>query len=185
MPIAGPGAPPYARRPMISASSASPTATAPRAAGTAESRVLIAYDDLAAYRRALHVIARVFAELNDGSKVRLMPWRFDAFAHPACRWLAVHDAAAAHILVFSVSACEALEPPALRWIADGCAACRTPDSLLVALLGPPEQPPSSHPMLLDLLQAAARAHGLGFLAPGSFGQPASESAPAQLAGDAA
>ncbi len=128
-------------------------------------KVLIAYDDLAAYQRAVQLLVRGFWERKDRREVRPVPWRFDNLDAPDWRARASIDAALARIMIVSASHVDTMPASVRTWLQACCAAKRNSSALLVALLGAPGDNPKPHQPLLDFFRRVATDGGLTFLAP--------------------
>lgn len=147
-----------------------PSATTPPAdlaksdAGTLDPlRVIIAYDERSAYRRAMRMLANTFCNDFQTSDIRPLPWRFDELALPPWRKHATADATHADIFVVSTSG--TLPEVVKEWL-HSCFAVRRARPTAIVLLS--DQNPETNPSecgCRQFLQRAAAAAGLDFLEP--------------------
>jgi hypothetical protein len=101
-------------------------------------RVVIAYDDLPAYRQALRALVSLIPNRYCGG-VDVSPrlWRFDDLAEPGLKALAVEDGASAAVVVVSMSAEGPLPTPVQAWLPACLGQRRDPVSAVVVLVGDP------------------------------------------------
>lgn len=136
-------------------------------------RVLIAFDDLPAYKRAVRLLVRVAQQLGDGHDLRPLPWQFDVLESARWHALALCQAGDAEIMVVSTSRVGALPQTAREWLQACCAAKRESAALLVALLGAPDGDGEHAGPDTDFMRGLAEGAGWGFLSPpGARGLPA-------------
>lgn len=137
--------------------------------------VVIAYGDVPAGRRAMHLLDGVVPA--EGEKAKLCPllWRFDMLEVADWRVEATIPTLQADLLIISTSSKAALPAVVQDWVQSCLSQKQGHAAALVALLGPTgdTDPPDSP--RLQFLSAAAAAAGLRFFA------PAPDAAPAPLA----
>lgn len=130
-----------------------------------ELRVLIAYDDLDAGRRAMRVLANLGKGLDEATEFRTIPWPFDLLADLQWRDAAGSEAVDAEILMVATSGTNPLPTGVGRWFKDVIARKRGTKAAVVALFGPEEDPDGAGSSRLDEIQGAAQRAGLDFFAP--------------------
>jgi hypothetical protein len=132
-------------------------------------RVLIAFDDLAAYRRALRTIAAVSRQLDEEIAVQPLPWQFETLTTPYWRDLALDEAGGAAILMVSTSRPGALPEGIRQWLQEcaGSGTAREAGALLIAMLGIPGEHDGPGVHDAGFLRAIAEHAGWSFLAPGA------------------
>jgi hypothetical protein len=124
--------------------------------------VLIAFDDDAAYQRAMRVLASVTAgELG----VRPLPWQFDRLESREWRPLADLEATRAEIIVIATTSTAELTPAATAWLRHALEGKRGTPTIVVALFGAPGEEDDSTSARLQFVQRLAEEAGLPFLAP--------------------
>lgn len=128
-------------------------------------RVLIGFDDQAAFQRAMRLCVRVFSEFDGGLDVRPVPWSFNYLSLPEWRTLARADASKADILIIAVSRVDELPAAVGDWVELCCAAPRTASAMLVALVGDPADTRPGPTRVRSYLRSIAEREGLSFLAP--------------------
>ena len=102
-------------------------------------RVVIAYDDVPAGRRALAMLDRVLQ--HDHAAVHLFPslWRFDLLKDPEWRDDAVADAITANLLILSTSGQETIAEGIDGWVSTFLSCRRETDTAILALFGPDDE----------------------------------------------
>ena len=128
-------------------------------------RVVIVYDDTAAYKRALRTLSRATDPLRD--EVRPLPWRFDVLATFNGRVNAALELAKSEMFVLSASAAGRLPVAIEHWLLSAFGGLRGTTGLIVALLGAPGQCDAPGSTRFQLLRRAADRAGWDFLAPGA------------------
>lgn len=128
-------------------------------------RVVIAYDDLAAGKRAMRVMADLGQGLGDDLDFHPLPWSFDLLGDVDWREVAASDAVNADILIIAMNSAGTLPPAVERWVATTIAQMRGTNAAVVALFGSEENPDGAGSARLEAIQAAARLAGLEFFAP--------------------
>jgi hypothetical protein len=128
-------------------------------------RVVIAYSDFAAGKRAMRVLADLGKGLGDDIEFHPLPWSFDLLADIDWREVAARDAINADILIIATSSASTLPPAVERWVKTTIAQKRGTDAAVVALFGPEENSEGAGAARLEALQAVARQAGLAFFAP--------------------
>ena len=134
-------------------------------------RVVIAYNDLPAARRAMRVLADLDKGLGDAIEFQPLPWPFDLLTEPCWRDAALSDAIAADILIIASSVPGSLPPAVLRWVELTASQKRGTDAAIVALFGSEEAPDGIGSLRLVAVQAAAQGTGLDFFAPAVQSEP--------------
>jgi hypothetical protein len=138
-------------------------------------QVFIAYDDLAAGVRAMHVLADLGKGLGDAIEFRPTPWSFELLINSHWRESAAGAALQADILMIATS-CTRLSSAAVhQWIETILHRKRGMDSAIVALFGSDKGPDVSGSSCLSAIRTAAQTAGLAFFA------PCAESAPGTAA----
>jgi hypothetical protein len=113
-----------------------PTASAFREKDRIPLHVFIAYEDQAAYRRALRVLVNVAQQLDDDSlEIRPMPWSFDDLANPILRRNAGDDVTRAPILILTKSADGPLPDAITEWLPECMEQKRGSGAAIVSLTG--------------------------------------------------
>jgi hypothetical protein len=128
-------------------------------------RVVVAYDDPAAGKRAIDVIANVGRRLGEEIEFEPLPWAFDCVADVDWCEVATSDAVNADVLIISCSRAGPLPPVIARWAERVICARKGMPTAIAALLCPEESPDETNSSRLEPLQAAASRSGLDFLAP--------------------
>jgi hypothetical protein len=128
-------------------------------------RVVIAYNDLAAGKRAMRVMADIGKGLGDEIEFQPLPWSFDLLADLDWRDVAAHEAVNADILIIATSSASPLPPAVGRWAEAVISGKRGTSAAVVALFGPEENPDEAGSSRLEAIQAAAQRAGLSFFAP--------------------
>jgi hypothetical protein len=110
-----------------------------RADAPAPLRVVIAYDDRAAGRRALAMLNRVLR--HEPGAVHLIPslWRFDVLETAECSERALADAIAADLFILSTSASETIAAGIERWVSTFLSRRRGTGTAILALFGPDDE----------------------------------------------
>jgi hypothetical protein len=130
-------------------------------------RVVIAYDDLVAGKRAMRVLGDIARALGDEIRFEPMPWSFDLLADVDWREVAASEAVNAHILIIASSSTRPLPSEVGRWTEAAIQRKRGTAAAVVALFGPEENPDHFGSPRLEFIQKAAREAGLDFFAPSS------------------
>jgi hypothetical protein len=127
-------------------------------------RLVIAYDDLAAYRHALRALAYLVPKARTGG-THISPrlWRFDALAEADSSFRAVADGAMADIVMVSMSGEGPLPAAVEAWLPACLGRKDNPQSAVVVLVGGPDGPkgPGSQPYLF--VRHMARMAGWEFI----------------------
>ena len=121
--------------------------------------VLLVYDDIAAYRRAMRTLANVCCDQVEADNLRPLPWRFEEISFEPWRRQAMADVRRADIVFVSMSAEGGLPAFVGAWLEEGFA-LRAGQSTAVMTLCEPRHPEA--PCRRFLRQAAA-AFGLDYL----------------------
>jgi len=132
-------------------------------------KVVVAFDDQAAYRRALKLRVRVCSELEEGLRVQPLPWTPDYLGRSDWPPLSPRQAAEADIVVVAASEPEEVPAVVLAWVEQCCAQPRTAAGLLVALLGDSGDDDSNSFLAEGLRAIATRTH-FAYLAPEHHGE---------------
>ena len=128
-------------------------------------RVVIAYNDLAAGKRAMRVLADLGKRLGDDIEFQPLPWSFDLLADMDWREVAAHDACNADILIISTSSASPLPPAVGQWAEAAISQKRGTAAAVVALFGSDENPDGAGSSRLEAIRTAAQRAGLDFFAP--------------------
>ena len=128
-------------------------------------RVVIAYYDLAAAKRAMRVLADLDQGLGDAVEFQPMPWPFDLLTDAGWRDAALSDAINADIVIITMSAPGPLPVAMERWIEFTTSRKRGTDAAIVALLGSEDNPDGIGSLRLAAIRTAAQRTGLDFFAP--------------------
>ncbi len=127
--------------------------------------LVIAYDDLPAYRHALRALAYLVPKARTGgTPISPRLWRFDALAEADSRFRAVADGATANIVMVSLSSEGPLPAAVQAWLPAFLGRQDNPLSAAVVLVGGPNGPkgPDSQPYLF--VRHMARMAGWEFIA---------------------
>ena len=127
-------------------------------------RVVIAYNDLAAGRRAMRLLSNVGKELGGEVEFQPIPRSFDLLEDMDWRDVAASDAVNADILIIATSDADPLPPAIGRWT-DTAIRDNRRTAAVVALFGPEENPDRFSSSRLLAIQTAAHRAGLDFFAP--------------------
>lgn len=130
-------------------------------------RVLIAYNDLAAGKRAMRVMISLGKGLGDDLELEPLPWSFELLQDADWRQVATRDAVNADMVIVATSDSRPLPPAVKRWVENIVGRKRGLDAAVVALFGPAEKPDEIDSSRLGFIQSAARRAGLDFFAPRS------------------
>jgi hypothetical protein len=126
--------------------------------------VFIAYDDQAAYRRALRVLVNVNQQLDDDLiEFHPLPWRFKDLADQGLRRLAAEDISRAQILVLTTSAEGALPEAIQEWLPQCLAQRRDCGAAIVSLLGSPDQTTALKERGSEFIRKTAETVGWHFI----------------------
>lgn len=128
-------------------------------------RVLIAYNDLAAGKRAMRVMADLGKGLGDEIEFQPIPWSFDLLMDMDWGEVATRDAVQADILIITTSSASPLPPVVGRWAEAAISRKRGTAAAVVALFGTEENPDAAGSSRLEAIQRAAQQAGLDFFAP--------------------
>jgi len=127
-------------------------------------RVVIAYDDLAAGKRAMRVLAELSKGLGEALELQPFPWSFEVLLDANWRGAGTNDAAVADILMIATSGATPFAPRIARWIETIIRQKQGTDAAVVVLVG---EESKSVPGLdwLSSIQGMALRAGLAFFAP--------------------
>jgi hypothetical protein len=128
-------------------------------------RVVIAYDEIGAGRRAMDVLADVAKRLGNDIEFQPLPWSFDLLADLDWREVAASEAINADILIISTSSANPLPPAVGRWAEAAISEKQGTHAAVVALFGSEENPDGLGSSRLEAIQTAAQRAGLDFFAP--------------------
>ena len=128
-------------------------------------RVVIAYNDLAAGRRAMGLLSELGRELGEEIEFQPIPWSFDLLADVDWSAVSASDAVNADILIIATSDTEPLPAAVGRWTENAIDSKRGTVGAVVALFGPEENPDRFGSSRLLAIQTAAHRAGLDFFAP--------------------
>ncbi len=127
-------------------------------------RVVIAYNDLTAGRRAMRLLSNVGKELGGEIEFQPIPWSFDLLEDMDWRDVAASDAVNADILIIATSDADPLPPAVGRWT-DTAFRDNRRSAAVVALFGSEENSDRYGSSRLHAIQTAAHREGLDFFAP--------------------
>ena len=130
-------------------------------------QVVIAYEDLAAAKRAMRVLAELDKGLPEPINFHPVPWSFEVLTDPNWRGAGTMDAVRADILVIATSGTTPFTPAMAQWVDDVIDQKRGTDAAIVALVGAQTGRDEFRFARLALLQAKAQQAGLAFFAPAS------------------
>ena len=128
-------------------------------------RVVIAYNDVDAGKRAMRVLSHLSESFGDEIAFHPLPWSFDLLMDVNWREVAASDAVDADILIVATDSPGALPPAVGRWAESAIDQKRGTHAAVVALFGPEENPDRTGSSRLDSIQTAAEQAGLDFFAP--------------------
>ncbi len=128
-------------------------------------RVVIAYEDLAAGKRAMSLISQLGKDFGDDIQFEPLPWSFALLADVDWRTVAACDAVRADILIIATSAVGPLPVAIGRWAEDAIGGKRGTSAAVVALFGPDEYPDGVGSSRLEAIRRMAEGAGLDFFAP--------------------
>ena len=133
-------------------------------------RVVIAYDEVTAGKRAMRVMSDLGRELGEAVEFQPLPWSFDLLADTDWAEVAADDAINAHILIITTSSADPLPPAVGRWAEAAISRKQGTAAAVVALFGPEERPDGHGSSRLEAIRTAARQAGLDFFAPAPQGE---------------
>ena len=128
-------------------------------------RVVIAYSDTAAGKRAMHMLADLALRLGDEIKFHPIPWSFDLLTTVDWREVAASDAVNADILIIATSHANRLPSDVEEWAESAISRKRGTAAAVVALFGSDDRPGCAGSSRLETIQRAAHQAGLEFFAP--------------------
>ena len=127
--------------------------------------VVVAYDDLAAGKRAMRVLAEVARAVGDDLEFQPIPWSFNLLADRDWREVAASEMVKADMLIIATSGQRSLPSEVGRWTEAAIQQKRGRPAAVVALFGPEDNPDPAGSPRLEYIQRAAREAGLQFFAP--------------------
>lgn len=130
-------------------------------------RVVIAYNEITAGKRAMRVMTDLGRQLGEDINFLPFPWSFDLLSDTDWGEVAAGDAVRADILIIATSSTNPLPPAVGRWTASAISRKQGTAAAVIALFGPEENPDGADSSRLEIIQSAAREAGLAFFAPGS------------------
>lgn len=128
-------------------------------------RVVIAYNDLAAGKRAMRVMANLGKGLGEDIDFQPLPWSFDLLADMRWGEAAARDAVNADILIIATSSTRPFPPAVRRWAEAAISRKQGTAAAVVALFGTEQNPDGVGSSRLEAIQTAAQRAGLDFFAP--------------------
>ena len=128
-------------------------------------RVVIAYHDLAAGKRAMRVMTDLGKTFGEDIRFEALPWSFDLLADADWRAVASSDAVRADILIIATSDAQPLPPAIGRWAEEAIRRKQGTAAAVVALFGPEGNPDGPGSARLAAIQTAAQHAGLDFFTP--------------------
>ena len=128
-------------------------------------RVVIAYNDVAAGKRAMRVMGNLRPRFGDAIAFRLLPWSFDLLTDTGWSEAAARDADEADMLFIATSSIHPLPSAIEQWVETAISRKRGTAAAVIALFGPKENPDGAGSPRLETIQAAVHRAGLDFFAP--------------------
>lgn len=128
-------------------------------------RVVIAYNEIAAGKRAMRVISDLGRELGEDINFLPFPWSFELLADTDWGEVAAGDAVRADILIIATSSTGPLPPAVGRWTEAAITRKQGTAAAVIALFGPEENPDGADSSRLEAIKHAARQAGVAFFAP--------------------
>lgn len=129
-------------------------------------RVVIAYDDVAAGKRAMRVLTNIAASTDAPIEFEPMPWPFNLLEDVDWYRVAASDVVKADILIIASSAKVGPLPSAVgRWTEAAIRQKQGTSAAVVALFGPENYPDDETSPRVDSLRSAAAEAGLAFFTP--------------------
>ena len=128
-------------------------------------RVVIAYDDVAARKRAMRMLADLGKDLGNDIEFQPLPWPFARLADIKWSKVGDRDAVNADILIIATSSASPLPPAVGRWAEAAISQKRGTAAAVVALFGSDENPDGAGSSRLEAIWTAAQRAGLAFFAP--------------------
>lgn len=128
-------------------------------------QVLIAYGDVAAGKRAMHVLADLGQGLGDDLEFQPLPWAFDLLLDANWREAAANHALKADILILAATNTNVFPLEIKEWIESTLSRKRGTDSAVVALFGSEEEPDVGASAAMEAIRTAAQRAELAFFAP--------------------
>jgi CheY-like chemotaxis protein len=127
--------------------------------------VVIAYDDVPAGRRTMHILDHVGRAAGGTLKLCPLLWRFDILEDPGWRAEATIDTQRANLLIISTSSKRDLPAAVQKWVRSCLSQKQGHAAVVVALLGPADDTDAPDSPRVQFLRNAAEAAGLAFFAP--------------------
>lgn len=128
-------------------------------------RVVIAYHETNAGKRAMRVMTDLGLGLGGAIEFQPLLWSFELLEATAWAELAADDAINADILIIAASSADPLSPAVGRWAEAAISRKQGTAAAVVALLGPEEHPDGHGSSRLEAIRVAASQAGLDFFAP--------------------
>lgn len=128
-------------------------------------RVVIAYDDVAAGKRAMRVMTTLAKSLGDDLDFEPLPWSFNLLSDVDWRKVAASEAVNADVLIMATSNADPLPEAVGLWAETAIRQKQGTVAAVVALFGPDWNPDGSGSSRLRAIQDASRQAGLDFFAP--------------------
>ncbi len=128
-------------------------------------RVVIAYEDLAAGKRAMSLLSQLGKHFGDDIQFEPLPWSFSLLADVDWCTVAASDAVRADILIIATSGVGPWPLAIDRWAVDAIGRKRGTSAAVVALFGPDENPDGVGSPRLAAIERMAHGAGLDFFAP--------------------
>ena len=127
--------------------------------------VLIVFDELPAYKRALRLLVRIGEQLGIDHGIRPLPWQFEVLESPPWRLLASDEAEHAAIVVVASSTIGPLPRAIREWLQMSCVVKRSSPALLVSILGEQGAPGAFASAETEFLRNLTAVAGWEFLSP--------------------
>lgn len=128
-------------------------------------RVVIAYQDLPAGKRAIRMIRSVASVFGEELRFIPIPWSFDLVADADWRAVAASDAVQADILILATSERAPLPSEVRQWAESTIHRKQGTSAAVVALFGPENGLDSADSKRIQAIRQATQEAGLEFFAP--------------------
>lgn len=134
-------------------------------------RVVIAYGDLAAGKRAMGLIANLEYTVGCDFQLHVQPWSFDLLADSNWREVALVEVINSDILIITTSSSNAIPLDVREWVGSALSRKGGTHAAVVALVGTEEDRGGPDSTLYRYIQTVARQAGLDFFAPTAKPEP--------------
>jgi hypothetical protein len=126
-------------------------------------RVVIAYDDFTAGKRAMDACNFLGFQLGGGVELQSRMWKFDILRNPRLHEMAVGDAIDADVIIVANAPDAGLPEQVARWVEDWAPRKRGQTAALVALLDFTRKDSRESAQAYALLKGAATSASIDFL----------------------